>query len=280
MNDFFVVLGLLFVVPIIIAVLVLIIYIFIRNKRKKCVEFLMHNSLAIKNLFEINKKYNFYSINEKIRIENTYDSKDFFDEISCQDYLIYQLQFNRYDFEQEIKLLNLNRKMYNSYCREIKNLVYGEFTEEVGKINKNYLIKLERRIVKANSLKPLIEYEIEVKLYRSNLKGEIYESKKEIFNSNKVFVLIYRLKNKNGNFYNDREIWDSLCRVERGHVSKKLRLEIYKRDGFRCRCCGRTDTEVDLEIDHIKPISKGGKSTYDNLQTLCRDCNQKKGNMY
>ena len=38
------------------------------------------------------------------------------------------------------------------------------------------------------------------------------------------------------------------------------------------------DSVLGWEIDHIFPISKGGKSTYDNLQTLCRRCNKLKGN--
>ncbi|MBP5466276.1 MAG: HNH endonuclease [Clostridia bacterium] len=53
-----------------------------------------------------------------------------------------------------------------------------------------------------------------------------------------------------------------------------MRFSIYKRDGYRCQHCGRSGRFVDLEIDHIIPISKGGKSTYDNLQTLCQRCNQ------
>ncbi|MBE5764088.1 MAG: HNH endonuclease [Clostridiales bacterium] len=59
-----------------------------------------------------------------------------------------------------------------------------------------------------------------------------------------------------------------------------MRFEIYARDGYRCKICGRTDREVNLEIDHIKPIAKGGKSTYDNLQTLCVYCNKEKGDKY
>lgn len=92
--------------------------------------------------------------------------------------------------------------------------------------------------------------------------------------------MIKRLNNKNRDFYNDKGIWDSLCRVERGKVSNKMRFSIYKRDGYRCRICGRTEKHDYLEIDHIKPIAKGGKSTYDNLQTLCRRCNKNKGDSF
>lgn len=77
-----------------------------------------------------------------------------------------------------------------------------------------------------------------------------------------------------------REIWDSICRVERGRVSNKMRFSIYKRDRYRCCICGRSKYSDFLEIDNINPIAKGGKSTYDNLQTLCRRCNKNKGDKY
>ncbi|MBR2617036.1 MAG: HNH endonuclease [Clostridia bacterium] len=59
-----------------------------------------------------------------------------------------------------------------------------------------------------------------------------------------------------------------------------MRFSIYQRDGYRCKSCGARGGRVDLEIDHIKPIAKGGKSTYDNLQTLCKRCNKRKGDSY
>ena len=59
-----------------------------------------------------------------------------------------------------------------------------------------------------------------------------------------------------------------------------MRFFIYSRDNYRCKLCGRSERQDYLEIDHIKPISKGGKSTLDNLQTLCRTCNKQKGNKY
>ena len=45
------------------------------------------------------------------------------------------------------------------------------------------------------------------------------------------------------------------------------------RDGARCRRCR---TAVNLEIDHIVPVSKGGRTEEVNLQTLCRRCNRRK----
>lgn len=59
-----------------------------------------------------------------------------------------------------------------------------------------------------------------------------------------------------------------------------MRFAIYKRDGYRCRYCGISNKFAELEVDHIKLIAKGGKSTYDNLQTLCHRCNVNKGDSY
>lgn len=59
-------------------------------------------------------------------------------------------------------------------------------------------------------------------------------------------------------------------------ISPGVRLKVLDRDNFRCVFCGRspaTDIGVRLHIDHKLPFSKGGKSTIDNLQTLCQDCN-------
>ena len=54
-----------------------------------------------------------------------------------------------------------------------------------------------------------------------------------------------------------------------------------KRDGFKCKICGRTEKDgIKLHVDHIKPVSKGGKTVMSNLQTLCEGCNIGKGNSY
>lgn len=56
-------------------------------------------------------------------------------------------------------------------------------------------------------------------------------------------------------------------------VEYRIRQQVFERDNYRCVFCGRPD---DLQIDHKFPVSKGGTNDIDNLQTLCKYCNQKK----
>lgn len=57
-------------------------------------------------------------------------------------------------------------------------------------------------------------------------------------------------------------------------INGNIRIAVFERDIYRCKHCG---THKDLCCDHIIPESKGGETSLDNLQTLCRSCNSKKG---
>ena len=59
-------------------------------------------------------------------------------------------------------------------------------------------------------------------------------------------------------------------------LSKKRRLDVFKRDSFQCAYCGKTPPNVVLEVDHIIPKSKSGSDDIDNLITSCFDCNRSK----
>ncbi|MCW3986464.1 MAG: HNH endonuclease [Candidatus Bathyarchaeota archaeon] len=67
---------------------------------------------------------------------------------------------------------------------------------------------------------------------------------------------------------------------KRRAISKKLRLLILERDGYRCCTCGRTAKETKLEVDHRIPVAKGGTDSLNNLWTLCIDCNRGKSDLY
>ena len=64
-------------------------------------------------------------------------------------------------------------------------------------------------------------------------------------------------------------------------MTHKLRDYIKERDDFTCCSCGNSiykEPNLLLEIDHIIPVSKGGYTVEENLQTLCWKCNRAKSN--
>lgn len=62
---------------------------------------------------------------------------------------------------------------------------------------------------------------------------------------------------------------------------RKIRMEVLKRDGAVCACCGATRIDgVKMHVDHIKPRRIYPELALDitNLQVLCEVCNHGKGN--
>ena len=55
------------------------------------------------------------------------------------------------------------------------------------------------------------------------------------------------------------------------------RAKYAEQDG-KCAICGKPFDITEMEADHIKPWSDGGKTTIENCQMLCRECNRKKSN--
>lgn len=60
----------------------------------------------------------------------------------------------------------------------------------------------------------------------------------------------------------------------KARIPAALARQVMERDAYRCRHCG---TWLDLTCDHVVAESRGGATALENLQTLCRPCNSRKG---
>jgi ATP adenylyltransferase len=72
-------------------------------------------------------------------------------------------------------------------------------------------------------------------------------------------------------------IWDYRL-LDENAVPDSLRYRVLKEAKGRCSLCGTTKEERPLDVDHIIPRSKHGKTEYENLQVLCSKCNRSKRN--
>jgi 5-methylcytosine-specific restriction endonuclease McrA len=65
----------------------------------------------------------------------------------------------------------------------------------------------------------------------------------------------------------------------RRHVTNTI---LFARDNYRCQYCGKHRNDLNrrdcLTRDHVKPISRGGANTWDNVVSACTKCNARKGN--
>jgi len=71
-------------------------------------------------------------------------------------------------------------------------------------------------------------------------------------------------------------IWETE-RQRRRKPSRAEEKAIYNKYKGKCAICGRRTEFFDGEVDHIKPLSKGGSNSPSNLQWLCSRCNKLKG---
>lgn len=63
------------------------------------------------------------------------------------------------------------------------------------------------------------------------------------------------------------------------HMDVKFtRRNIYEHYNYRCCYCGKKFPTHELNLEHVVPRSRGGKSTWDNVVTSCVSCNLQKGN--
>ncbi len=60
-------------------------------------------------------------------------------------------------------------------------------------------------------------------------------------------------------------------------IPRRLRFEVFKRDSFKCQYCGAGRPNVELHVDHIRPVAHGGTNDITNLITACAACNMGKG---
>ncbi|MBR7160591.1 MAG: HNH endonuclease [Clostridia bacterium] len=244
---------------------------FICDLEREHNEYICNQNSSIQLLLKINKDL------EKIEkqlcgfdLRHAYDNDVFYNTISEEDYLIYNLVYTKNKVLKAIDLASNSKTFYEESIEKIKTL-REDIINDAQVSEENRQIILERfDELDRYSTNNIVNFFIDVVIVQVRINGDYVCCKERRFFSSEILELIKRIENQEKGFYKDDGIWQAISRVERGKVSNKMRFAVYKRDKNRCVICGSREN---LEVDHIHPIAKGGKTTFDNLQTLCHNCN-------
>ena len=255
---------------------VLGILLWLNTRYKKIVQ---EKSTKVNAIKELNEQFNFYCIEPKGCFIYRCKSKREFDKCNFYEKLCEKILEREVYFKTLIEKIEKNRNASKEYLKKY-NAIQSTVTREEAKMWKvpyARFIKKEEAICEEIKMKAGTEYVLEFLLFYTSPKGlNTYRSQKSFcFDQWKSYYEQALQARKNKTEYQLQ------VQKERALMTDDLRYNVLRRDRFRCQICGTTAKDgAELEIDHIIPVSKGGKTVMDNLQTLCKRCNRGKSNKY
>ncbi|MFR6026911.1 MAG: HNH endonuclease [Christensenellales bacterium] len=233
-------------------------------------------SKRLKALREINSRYQFDQ-----KIEEQYEhwvylkTKQQYDQFSFERYMRGMMETNFENHEKLIRQIQYNRKQMQRYQSELSALPDYMSAQDArrNKVPYSFCKRVERKLSE-NELKnavvsPNFLYCMPKPTGRMLSKeSDIHINSFLTYTTTKQEMMWRQTRQGNAEY-------------ERSKMNSSIRYDILKRDHFRCVICGRSAEDgVKLHVDHIIPVSKGGKTEYSNLRTLCDTCNFGKRDKY
>ena len=260
-----------FVVLGIVLIVIITVLCCIHIKNKKLV---LEKSERLQSLLKLNSTIQFRVIKPRYFFHHTCHSKRQIDYFSLDEYLISLMDSHESSLCYIIDSITFNYREYNNYISKT-NSIESTATEDLCQtlgISYEKFIKLEQRLFKRTLLpQPRLDVAVKCQATYTSPKGRNHYWKSDTYNYGNLKRL-YDIKKQR-----DESRWR--IEDERAKMTASLRYDIFKRDNFRCKICGSTAQDgVKLHVDHIVPVSKGGKTIPSNLQTLCDRCNLGKSN--
>ena len=238
-------------------VVIIIIVLIVLYSLNKLIIYRLKKDIIYKKLKELNRFYFFVDIPKKIIINEYVNSKKSLLKYNFQEKVLFLINTNQDNLLIYIQDIYHNRKYLKEYNKEYLNILNSI---NYNKLKKYYLKKLLNKI----KLKPKINFSLKIKVIYKNYN--VYS----IYTYDELLLLVKKLKDVKLR----KELKRKFMKQERSKMSNSLRYDVLKRDNFKCCVCGYGSLDnVKLHVDHIIPVSRGGKTKLDNLQTLCDRCN-------
>ena len=228
----------------------------------------LEHSSAIEKLKDLNKRYGFnYELCPNYDIAERVDSKAKFDGYNSARKLREQFSINTAFWKGLFDWAEYNSSNWADYVGK------AETIKGQADMTGIYRSKEKQLLKKLTYKKPPMGFSVTYSIYYSSPQGKKNYSREELLAYEDVlqeYALFRREQERH-----------ATAQYQRSLMNSSLRYDVMKRDGFRCVICGRTQEDgIKLHVDHIVPISRGGRTEMGNLRTLCEDCNLGKRDKY
>lgn len=261
-------------------ILVLLIIEILDERRKLFTIRIEKGSRKLKALKKLNSRCQFYQTvkpqyEEYIQLKN----KQQYDQFDFERYMKDTMQRCFISNEQIISQIQYNQKQMQRYESELNMLPDYMNSEDAKKCKVPYYFckKKEIELYKENIQSAVIAPDFTCIACYTSPKGRNSYRKESRYTYDQ-FVQMHMDAKKEIQWRQTRQ---GNAEYERSRMNNSIRYDILKRDHFRCVLCGRSAEDgVKLHVDHIIPVSKGGKTEYLNLRTLCDACNLGKKDKY
>lgn len=231
-----------------------------------------NTSEILAGIEEVNQGYEFYDVDEEIRLEYPLESLEEYRGASLDKLFMGTVRKKIPQFEEVFGWAQSNVIQFAAYKEELKSIPnWTEKDDDCGRKIPFWLYKhYEKKLVNAAVFgTPVTETTfIAVKQYTPHKGKTMEESKTYSMAEAKEFV---RLAKAHEQERQQRE-------NERRQASSQIKYEVLRRDRFRCVICGRTPEQgAKLHIQAVKPLPKHERPSADCFRTVCEDCMRKKG---
>ena len=234
----------------------------------------LNTSEKIKLINNLNSITSFHmDIWEQYDYSTAVKSKSQFDRYNIDKGLVLYMISNKSFWESILSHITENRETLKRYDQTVQAIRNTSGQEDYYGVPQNIYEKKERNLFNKLIITPRTETMLVYSVTYTSPKGQNSYRRAWTFRTDELKDALTEAnrvdQNHESNLY------------QRTLFSNSLRYDVLKRDGFRCQICGRTAQDgVKLHVDHIIPVSKGGKTEMGNLRTLCSDCNVGKKDKY
>lgn len=207
------------------------------------------------------------------------DSKAKYDRFQLEEYLNRELDHHEARIGHQISIRQDAVQKYPTYEREYARLettLLGQSATS-GNVKPERFAAIERRRFSRRKLrKPEPRAKVTVGVTYSSPQGRNSYARSVQLS----FDELARAMNRMRHARQQRTAYERQRNTERAKMTDAIRVDVFRRDGHTCRYCGARPPAVVLHVDHIVPVSRGGLTEMNNLQTLCASCNLGKSNRF